>query len=215
VANVTVTVAGLTPVVVTVSQAGALIRTFNLTVFLEGLYSGFSTMHPAMNGSGYQWDPTIADKLTIELHNGSNYSTIVYTAANVSLYTNGTASFTLPSSYNGNYYVTIIQRNHILTTTALPVSFSTSTIDYNFDAPAKAYGNNMGMMIDGKYVFYAGDENQDGSVDGYDLSDIGNMVDLFSGGYIKEDINGDGSMDGYDLAIPGNNADGFVGSITP
>ena len=215
VANVTVTVAGLTPVVVTVSQAGALIRTFNLTVFLEGLYNGFSAMLPAMNESGYQWGPTIADKLTIELHDGSNYSNIVYTAANVSLYTNGTASFTLSSSYNGNYYVTIIQRNHILTTTALPVSFSSSTIDYNFDAPAKAYGDNLAMMIDGKYVIYAGDENQDGSVDGYDLADIGNMVDMFAVGYIKEDINGDGTMDGYDLAIAGNNVDAFIGSITP
>jgi predicted deacylase len=215
VANVTVTVTGLTPAVVTVTQDGTSIKTVNLSVLLQGLYTGLSTMHPAMNESGPHWDPTIADKLTIELHDGSNYSTIVYTASNVSLYTNGTASFTTPSTYNGNYYVTIRNRNHILTTTALPVSFSSSVINYDFDALAKAYGDNLALLIDGRYVIYAGDENQDGNVDGYDLAEIGNMVDAFASGYIKEDINGDGTMDGYDLAISGNNTDGFVGSITP
>ena len=214
-ANVTVTVAGVTPAVVTVSQAGAPPKTFNLTVFLEGLYTGFSTMHPAMDESGYHWGSTIADKLSIELHDGSNYSNIVYTATNVSLYTNGTASFTLPSSYNGNYYVTIRQRNHLLTTTALPVSFISSTIDYNFDDPAKAYGGNLLMMIDGKYVLYAGDENQDGNVDGYDMADIGNIVNSFAKGYLPEDVNGDGTIDGSDLAITGNNTNSFVGALTP
>ena len=215
IANVTVTVVGLTPVVVTVTQAGAPLRTFNLTVFLEGLYSGYSTMRPAMDDLGYHWGETIADKLTIELHAGSNYSNIIYTATNVSLNTNGTASFTLPSSYNGNYYVTIRQRNHILTATAFPVSFNTSTVNFNFDLPGKAFGSNLGMMIDGKYVFYAGDVNQDGLVDGTDLSDIDNRSTVAASGYLPEDVNGDGLIDGSDLSITGNNADVAIGAITP
>ena len=215
VANVTVTVAGLTPVVVTVSQAGAPLRTFNLTVFLEGLYTGLSTMRPAMDEVSYHWGASIADKLTIELHDGSNYSNIVYTATNVSLNTNGTSSFTLPSSYNGNYYVTIRHRNHILTATAFPVSFNTSTVNYNFDLPGKAFGNNLGVMTDGKYVFYAGDVNQDGLVDGTDLSDIDNRSTLAAAGYLPEDVNGDGLVDGSDLSVTGNNADVAIGAVTP
>ena len=215
VANVTVTVAGLTPVVVTVTQAGAPLRTVNLTVFLEGLYTGNSTMHPAMDEVGYHWGETIADNLTIELHDGSNYSNIVYTATDVSLNTNGTASITLSSYYNGYYYVTIRQRNHILTTTALPILFHSSTINYAFDAPGKAYGGNLLLMIDGKYVFYAGDVNQDGLVDGTDLSDIDNRSTVAANGYLPEDVNGDGLIDGSDLSIAGNNADIAIGVITP
>ena len=215
IANITVTVAGLSPVLVTVTQAGASIRTFNLTLFLEGLYAGNSTMHPAMDESSYHWGETIADKLTVELHAGSNYSNIVYTATNVSLNTNGAASFTLPSYYNGNYYVTVRQRNHILTATAFPVSFSTSTINYNFDLTGKAFGNNLGMMVDGKYVFYAGDVNQDGIIDGTDLSSIDNLSSLAASGYLPEDVNGDGLIDGSDLSVAGNNADVAIGVITP
>lgn len=215
IATVTVTVTGLTPVQVTVTQAAAPIRTFNLTVFLEGLYTGFSTMHPAMDETSYHWGPSIADKLTVELHDGSNYSNVVYTATGVTLNTDGTASFTLPSSYNGSYYVTIMHRNHILTATALPISFNSSTINYNFDIPGKAYGGNMVLMIDGKYVFYAGDVNQDGIVDGTDLSDIDNLSTIAASGYLPEDVNGDGLIDGSDLSAAGNNADAAIGAITP
>ena len=215
VANLTVTVAGLTPVIVTVTQDGAPIRTLNLTVFLEGLYIGENTMHPAMDDAGYHWGATVADNLTVELHSGSNYSNVVYTAANVSLSTIGTATFTLPSTYNGSYYVTILNRNHVLTTTSSPVSFNSSIVSYTFDAPGKAYGNNMLLMIDGKYVFYAGDSNQDGLVDGSDLSEIENLAIDAVAGYLPEDINGDGLVDGSDLSIAGNNAQMAIGSITP
>ena len=214
-ASLTVNVTGLSSVVVRVSQVSAFIKTFYLQVVLEGFYIGNHHMHPVMNASSYVWGPQIIDKMTIELHNGSNYSNIVYTATDVSLHTNGAASFALPSSYNGDYYVTVINRNHILTTSARPISFSSSTINYAFDAPEKAYGGNLVLMNDGTYVFYAGDENQDGEVDGYDLSGIGNLVDEFATGYMKEDINGDGTIDGYDLAIAGNNVDNFVGAMTP
>jgi hypothetical protein len=133
----------------------------------------------------------------------------------VSLSTIGTATFTLPSTYNGSYYVTILNRNHVLTTTSTPVSFNSSIVSYTFDAPGKAYGNNMLLMIDGKYVFYAGDSNQDGLVDGSDLSEIENLAIDAVAGFLPEDINGDGLVDGSDLSIAGNNAQMAIGSITP
>jgi hypothetical protein len=190
-------------------------KTINLNLFLEGLYLESGMMHPAMNGTGYQWDASIADRINIELHSGSNYSNIIYSTQNIDLNTSGTASFLVYSTYNGDYYVTIINRNHILTTTSSPVSFTSSIINYNFDNPSTAYGGNMKQMSDGRYVFYAGDENQDGSVDGYDLADIGNLVDAFATGYISGDINGDGTVDGYDMSIAENNIDAFVTEILP
>ena len=215
VASITVTVAGLTPVVVTVTQADAANRTVNLSLFLEGLYDGYSVMRPAMDEFAPHWGQTIADKLTVELHNGANYSSIVYTASNVVLNTNGTISFTIPSTYSGNYYVTIVHRNSILTTSATPVAFSSPVITYDFDFPGKVYGNNIAMMLDGRYVFYSGDVNQDGLVDGSDLSDIDNLSNSASSGYLPEDVNGDGLVDGSDLSITGNNADVAIGAITP
>jgi len=71
------------------------------------------------------------------------------------------------------------------------------------------------LMIDGRYVFFAGDVNQDGAVEASDLSAIGNKNDAFATGYMPEDVNGDGSVDGSDLSITDNNNDLFVGSITP
>jgi len=99
--------------------------------------------------------------------------------------------------------------------TADSVLFSGSTINYSFDHQEKAYGNNMGVMIDGTAVIYSGDENQDGIVDGSDLSDIGNFATLVATGYIPQDINGDGLIDGSDLSIIGNNAVLAIGIVTP
>jgi hypothetical protein len=215
VANITVTASTLPPVVVTVTQQGSPFKHVNLTVFLQGLYIGNSSMRAAMDESGYRWGISVADKLTIELHNGSDYSNIIYTDPNVMLNINGTASIDVPLTYNGNFYLTVKQRNHILITSANPVSFSTSVIAYNFDASSKAFGNNMYQMSDGKWVVYSGDSNQDGIVDGSDLSAIGNLADFATMGYLPTDLNGDGLVDGSDLSIAGNNASFAIGAVTP
>ena len=179
-------------------------------------------MHQAMDwdaiGRVYvpKWPTGVADHITVELHNSTSYGTIEYSAPDVELSINGTAHVTVPSIHNASYYVTIKNRNSIETTTALPVSFSgASPVSYTFDLKTKAYGNNMGVMIDGTAVIYAGDENQDGLIDGTDLNDIGNQNDVFASGYLIEDINGDGLVDGTDLNITGNNNDSFVAKIHP
>ena len=190
-------------------------KTVNMTILLEGLYAGNGTMNQAQDAIGPHWTSPIVDKITVELHSGSNYANILYSTSNVSLNADGTASFTLPSYYSGNYYVTIKNRNHILTSTALPVSFGSSAVSYKFDAPAKSYGPNMLLMGDGAYAFYGGDVNQDGLVDGGDLSDIANLSTLAASGYLPEDVNGDGLIDGSDLSAAGNNADIAIGALTP
>lgn len=198
-----------------VSVTGESIKTVNLTLFLQGLYTGNSTMRASQDESGFHWGQAIADKLTIELHDGLNYSNLIYTLGNVSLSTNGLATFTVPASLAGNYYLSVQHRNHLLTVSANPVSFSSSNVNYSFDSPSKAYGGNMELMVDGRYVFYAGDVSHDGLVDGSDLTIIGNQNDVFATGYLTEDINGDGLIDGSDLTFASNNNEIFISSMTP
>jgi len=214
--TITVSAQGLPPVIVTVTQSGVSDKTVNMVMFLEGLYAGSGLMRPAMDENGVHWGETIADKITIELHNSTDYPTIIKTISNVDLLTNGTASFTVPGTLRGNYYITILHRNTITTTTAAPVSFALGTITYDFtDMVSKAYGNNMAMMIDGKYVLYGGEAMQDGLIDGTDLSMVDNDASGFTSGYLQADINGDGLVDGTDLSVVDNNSAGFVSSSLP
>jgi hypothetical protein len=108
------------------------------------------------------------------------------------------------------YYITVTHRNSIETTSAIPVDFSGAVISYSFDTQSKAYGGNLGLMMDGPAVIYIGDVNQDGMVDGSDLLSISNANDIFMVGYLDEDLNGDGMVDGSDLMICSNNNDNFV-----
>ena len=190
--------------------------TVNMTLLLEGLYAGSGAMNAAHDESGLHWGTGIADKITVELHSSSSYSTIIYTANNVDLLTNGTATLGVPNTYSGSYFITVKHRNSISTVTAAPVSFASGPVSYNFtDNATKAYGNNLLQMIDGKYTIFAGDASVDGLIDGTDLSLVDNAASAFLSGYLLTDVNGDGLVDGSDLSIVDNNAAGFVGVALP
>jgi hypothetical protein len=190
-------------------------KTLNLSVFLEGLYNGSGTMRKAQDASGDHFTSNVADKISIELHDASNYSNIEYSVSNVNLKTDGTVALAVPVIHNASYYLTIKHRNSIETTTATPVSFSGGTISYTFDAPAKAYGGNLLLMSDGRCAIYSGDVNQDGIIDSGDIVPVDNLMSTSGTGYIPEDINGDGVMDLADMTIIYNNASVFVSVITP
>jgi hypothetical protein len=215
-AHITVTVSGLAPFVVTVIQAGLSYSTVNMAILLEGLYAGNGTMNQAMDNNGPHWTSPTADKINVELHDGSNYGNIVYTASSVSLNVNGIASFTVPGTYNGSYYLTITHRNSILTVSSIPVSFASGTVNYNFtDNASKAYGSNLLLMIDGKWTVYGGDVNQDGLVDSGDFTGVDNDATAFVSGYLPTDVNGDGTIDSGDMTILDNNSSAFVNVVTP
>ncbi|MFZ4706917.1 MAG: SUMF1/EgtB/PvdO family nonheme iron enzyme [Bacteroidales bacterium] len=191
-------------------------KTVNLTLLLEGLCAGGNTMNQAQDEAGSQWTSPIADKITVELHSASDYSSIIYTASNINLYTNGAASFTVPDTYNGSYYLAIRHRNSIITVTAYPVSFSTGIIDYNFtNTASKAYGSNMTLLASGKWAIYSGDVNQDGIIDSGDMAPVDNLSTLATSGYFVEDANGDGLIDSGDMAIIDNNSTAAVSIAIP
>ncbi len=172
----------------------------SLTAFLEGLYLGSSSMTAAPFNADGLTSNTIADTLTIVLHDKYNFDSVFAVTSTIN--TSGLAIFNLPAIYTGNaYYIAIKNRNSLETWTADTVLI-TSTTSYNFsDNALKAYGSNMVNLGSGLYGIYAGDINQDGSIDfiDYPVLDIGSINgDL---GYLATDLNGDASVDFLDYPL--------------
>ena len=206
----------LTPVIVTVTQAGAPNKTLNLTVLLEGLYAGNGMMNAVRDASGYHYGSAIADQITVELHDATTYSTIIYTVSSVNLSTSGLATVTIPPAYTGSYYLTIKHRNSLKTVSSTAVSFASNTIAYNFtDGSAKAFGGNLQSSGDGKWVIYSGDVNQDDAINTTDMTVIETASGSFSTGYVNTDITGDGVVDMNDLTVADNNSSLTITAITP
>jgi hypothetical protein len=172
-------------------------------------------MHPAMDESGYHWGNGIADKITVELHDSSNYSNVILTLQDIDLRTDGSVTITIPAIYNGNYYVAIKHRNSIETVSAVTVSFSGSVITYDFDTDTKAYGNNLALMTDGWWAIYGGNVNPDGLIDSSDLTPVDNDSNNYLIGYLNSDVNGDWIIDSGDLTIVDNNASNYVAAMHP
>ena len=191
-------------------------RTLNLKAFIEGLYDNIShQMNQAMNEDASQFPIPIADKISVELHDASNYSHILFTASNVNLSVNGAASVTIPAIYHDPYYITIKNRNSIETVSASPVSLVGSITGYAFDGVLKAYGSNLQPFPDGTWAIISGDVNQDGIIDSGDAALVDNAARFATTGYITEDINGDGLVDASDMNIWDNHAFWGLGAITP
>jgi photosystem II stability/assembly factor-like uncharacterized protein len=190
-------------------------KTLNLSLMLEGLYASTGTLLQANDEMGAHFPAGVADQITVELHDAVNYATIIYTASAVNLSTTGTATVTIPSFYNGSYYITIKHRNSLQTVSATAISFAGSIITQSFGTPADVFGGNLVQMADLGYAIYGGDVNQDGIVDGSDFAMVDNLAAQASSGYLQEDVNGDGLIDGSDFAIIDNIASQAIGAVTP
>jgi len=206
-----------TPVLQTLTVSNPVAKTLSLTsVMLQGLYNGGGVMNQAYDESGtFHWPSGVADHITVELHNSSSYSTIVYSASGVELSTLGNVTITIPSEYGGSYYITVKHRNSIETTTASPVSFAGTNISQSFGSPLNVYFGNLGLSFDGSYLVYGGDADQDGFVSASDMAMVDNQSAAFGMGYIVEDMDGDGFVGASDMAIIDNNSRNFIFAITP
>lgn len=185
------------------------------SVLLEGLYSGSGTMRQAWNATGPQYAAGVADNITVELHDAAVYSTVIWSLPGVALSTSGTAILNVPAAHSGSYYITVRHRNSIETASALPVSFAGSRISHSFGAPSDAYGGNLKLSSDGRYLIFGGDANQDGRVDTGDYTPVVNDASRYVRGYIYTDIDGNGSVDTGDYSIMVNNANRYVRTIRP
>lgn len=190
-------------------------KTLTLNLLLQGLYEGSGLMRKAQGAAGEQFQGTVADQITVELHDGKANDTIIYSADSVNLNTNGQVTLDLPGIYSGEYYVAIRHRNSIAVVSSTVISFDGLNISYSFDSPAKEYGGNLMLLPDGRYAMYSGDSNQDNMITLSDIACVLADSNAFSTGYLSTDINGDGLVDALDLVTVDNNAVKFISSVFP
>ena len=185
-----------------------------LTAFLQGMYVGSGTMTSApFNADGVS--PTsIADTITVELHNSSSQA-LAYSATST-LGINGLANVTFAGEVSGgSYYIAIKHRNSIATWSATPIAFTASTT-YSFaTSDVQAAGSNLANLGNGFYGIFSGDINQDGSIDfnDYPALDIASSAGVL--GYDPNDLNGDASVDFNDYPIIDVNSSNGVIAVTP
>ena len=193
-----------------------------VTVFLEGLYNGSTgqmnkakDFDPITNSIVDKFPGTIADLITVELHEPGNYGTPAYIIEDIELNQDGSATVGLPPGATGSYYLTIRHRNHLETVSADPIDLS-SVNSYDFtDSAGKAFGNNQKLLTTGVFGIYAGDVNQDGLLSGADLVATNTQIRLAAVGYIDTDVNGDGQLTAADLVIINVNVRLAIEAITP
>ncbi len=201
-------ISGNRPTVANCSTVNAI---FQIKCFLEGLYTSNGIMKTPLYDLGISNDVNASDSVIVALWSASNLTALEPDhSTKVLLTKTGSAQAFFPSYVvGGSYYITIKNRNHIETWSNLPVTI-TDTTKYDFStSSSKAYSDGintpMKRMTDGKYAFYSGDINRDGSVDIFDIQITENDVSNLLFGYINSDCTGDGSSDIMDMQIIENN----------
>lgn len=172
-------------------------KSLQLTAFVEGFYN------PSPGGSQ-------SDFISVYIRNTmSPY--LKEDSIKGFLNQSGLMNLTFSTVKNAtDYYIELKHRNSIDTWSALPQRFSADKLIYDFSTSAsQAYGNNQ-TLKGTKYCIYSGDINQDGIIDGSDLSEVENAVNLNLSGYVNSDVNGDNSVDASDLSIVENNSSASV-----
>ena len=193
---------------------GRVNKNLTLTLFLEGLFNG-SDMNKVQDDMGDHYGGNIVDDIQIELYNFVYPYNIEYQTTGY-LSINGNCTVTIPFEFSDNYYIVVKHRNHLETWSAYTINFYNNDVYFNFsDNINKAYGDNLKEVAYGYYAVYAGDVNQDGLVDGSDMSDTETDNNNFATGYLPTDVNGDGLVDGSDMSIVETANNNFVGIIIP
>jgi hypothetical protein len=181
------------------------LMTLNQIAFIQGFYNS------AINSM-------VADTLTVYLRNASSPYAIV-DFANAIVNSVGHGTFLFSNVSNGvNYYIQLNHRNSIETWSKTPQQFTAGTLNYDFtNIAAKAFGDNL-IQIDispVKFAIYNGDVNQDGIIDGSDISMADNDALNTVFGYVPTDVTGDDFVDAADVSIIDNNAFHSVTIISP
>jgi len=178
--------------------------TLRLTALIEGFYN---------TGTGQMRGDTISVYLR---YTSIDHNPLV-DSAKAYLNSNGIANLTFSHAATQLYYIVVKHRNSIETWSksggVILTGGSLNLYDFT-TAQTQAYGSNL-TQKGGKWCIYSGDINQDGVIDGTDLSSIDNDASNFASGYMRTDVNGDQVVDGSDLAIADNNASNFITVIKP
>jgi len=192
-----------------------------VTSFGNGIKVGYTnppavSLNATIGIEGF-WNGTIqvSDTVKINLRNSSPPYALIDTAK-ANLNSSGNAVFNYTVALTGSYYVQAIHRNSIETWSSVPLSFTSGqTTVYNFTtASSQAFGSNE-VLKSGRWCFFSGDVDADGSVDVTDITNIFNDANTFVSGYVTTDANGDNFTDVADLVIAYNNSVNFVSKVIP
>ena len=117
--------------------------------------------------------------------------------------TDGTGPIRLEGVPPGNYYVVIRHRNHLPIRSLVPFAISQTTTAIDFTAANNVYGQAPQAIINGVYAMYAGDANQDGSVNAVDLNAEFRPQNgqPFNYSTSSADFNADGQVNAVDLNL--------------
>lgn len=175
-------------------------RTLNLTVLIEGLYNGSTS---------------VQDTIVCELRNALNPEIVIQTKPSI-ISASGNTTIAFSEAVNSTpYYIVVKHRNAIETWSAMPVMFVSNNLNYDFTLDnSKAYGNNL-KLKNGKYCIFSGDVNQDGYIEINDLTLVFNNAVLGESGYKITDLNGDLIVNTADMNIVFENSVIGVQAITP
>ncbi len=176
------------------------LKTLNITALVEGFFNGSSMM---------------PDTISVELRNTASPFVLIESRKSL-LNSSGTGTAKYSSTVEGTpYYVVIQHRNSIETWSAVPQSFVSGILNYDFTtAQNKAYGNNL-VQKGTRWCIYSGDVNKDGFIDGSDVAESFNESALGLSGYAAADLNGDEFVDGSDVSVAYNNNNLGIGAAYP
>ncbi len=184
-------------------ESGSLYTQLNVKMGPEGY----------LNGSSLR----MRDTVRVYLRNTSNPFAIVDSSRVVFDSVTFTAPCVFKYANSGTYYIQVLHRNALETWSKTGGEAITKGVFSSFDftsAQSQSYGSNS-VQAGSYWLFFSGDINQDGSIDGSDLVAIDNDAFNFESGYVSTDVNGDGTVDGSDLAVTDNNASNFISKVTP
>ncbi len=204
--NITVKCSGVANHIPVSGIGISLTKTVTLKLYLEGLYyAPTGMMNEVMDGNTNlpAWGYGIADKIQVELRESASPHNVAFMVNDLDLSTNGFASFDIPSTFSGNYFINVNNRNHLETWSSTAISFTGNAIQYVFsDGMDKAYGTNAQTQLEtGIYGLLLGDLNQDGTVDLNDYSLFEPDLTNGSTGYLISDFDGNGYVDLIDFGI--------------
>ncbi len=177
----------------------------NVKLAIEGFYN---TQSDKLNRN---------DTVRVYLRNTNSPYDIVDSSQSVVDSVNFTGNFRFYNNNTGSYYITVRHRNGLETWSKDGgESFESGGVYlYDFTSSySQAYGNNL-VLKGSKYCIFSGDVNQNGSIDGIDLSSTDNDTYNFATGYVSSDIDGNNVVNALDLVIVENNSYNFISKQTP
>ena len=168
----------------------------NLTLFVEGYYTGASTMNSVKFNQDGVSPITDVEDMTIELHDATTYELLHTTTA--TLHTDGSLSASFAGAPNGSFYIAVKGSNMLQTWSAEPQTVGTTPLSYDFSSAATQSYGEVREMESGVFAFFNGDLNQDEVIDNVDTDALFLDIDASNFGVLATDLNGDGVVDNVD-----------------